>query len=118
MPAQNQKKPGESAIYKLSQQAVKDSERWFPKTAHDVVHHALSLCGEAGEFANVVKNIDRGDASVQDANIRYKMMMELTDAYTYLLCIAGLLKLDLDASYEHVRGMNEKRFGSQEGKSA
>jgi hypothetical protein len=113
MVQQQQKKVGESETYKLSQQCVKDSERWFPERAHDVVHHTLALCGEAGELANIVKKIDRGSLDIKDANVRYQLMMEATDVYVELLAVTGLLKLDLDASYQHVRGLNEKRFGKE-----
>lgn len=105
-------KPGESVTFKLAQQCQEDSRRWFPES-NNIIHHTLSMCGEAGEFANLVKKIDRGSLDIKDANVRHKLMMELTDTYVYLLNIAGLLGLDLERSYEYVRGENEKRFGKK-----
>lgn len=107
MPTQ---KPGESTTFKLAQQCQEDSLRWFPES-NNVVHHALSLAGEVGELCNIIKKIDRGSLDIKDANVRYKLMMETTDVYVYLLNLAALFGLDLERSYEHVRALNEKRFG-------
>jgi len=98
-------------LWKLSQQAHEDSTRWFPNYAGDLVHMTLALCGEAGELANLVKKIQRGDLDIKDAETRYKVMMETTDVQTYVLAIAGLIGLDLDKSVQHIRGQNEARFG-------
>jgi NTP pyrophosphatase (non-canonical NTP hydrolase) len=102
-------------MFQLSQQAHKDSQRWFPATADDLGHLSLALCGEVGEVANIVKKLQRGDKSLKDAQTRFHLMMEIADVQTYLLCIAGLLGLDLDKAVQHVRSENEKRFG-QNGK--
>lgn len=102
----------DGALFKLSQQAHADSQRWFPETSTDLGHQVLAMVGEAGEVANIVKKLQRGDKSLKDANTRYQLMMEITDVQTYLLSIAGLLGLDLDKSVQHVRSENEKRFGN------
>lgn len=104
------RKVGESETFRLSQQCLADSELWFPAKAHSLVHHTLALCGEAGELANLVKKLDRGDLDIKDASVRHKVMMETTDVYVYNLNIAGLLGLDLERSYEIVRGENMRRF--------
>lgn len=98
-------------MFALAKQCNDDSLRWFPNS-HNVVHHTLSLCGEAGELANLVKKIDRGSLDIRDANTRYRLMMETTDVFVYLLNIAFLLGLDLQKAYDHVRAENEKRFGN------
>jgi NTP pyrophosphatase (non-canonical NTP hydrolase) len=67
-------------------------------------------CGEAGEFANLVKKIERGSLRLGDASVRLKLAMELTDTFVYMLNLAGLLGIDLEKSYHLVRGENEKRF--------
>ena len=100
-------------LFRLSQQAHKDSQKWFPETATDLGHLTLAMCGEVGEVANIVKKLQRGDRSLKDANTRYELMMEITDVQTYLFAIAGLLGLDLDKSVQHVRSENEKRFGGK-----
>lgn len=101
-----------SEFGKLSKQCVEDSQRWFGDTgAHkSLAHHTLALAGEVGEFANIVKKIDRGSLDIRDATVRYDLAMELTDVFTYMLNIAGLLNVDLSKSYMHVRANNEKRF--------
>jgi NTP pyrophosphatase (non-canonical NTP hydrolase) len=93
--------------------ALADSERWFPEVAHSVVHHALSLTGEAGEFANLIKKIERGSLDINDPSVRMRLMMELTDTYIYLLNLAGLLNFDLSKAYDMARAQNEKRFTAE-----
>ena len=100
-----------SSLGKLSIQCVQDSERWFgDTTAESVPHHALSMAGEVGEFCNIVKKIERGSLKLEDATTRHALAMELTDVLVYLLNIAGLLGVDLEKSYDHVRALNEERF--------
>lgn len=110
-----EKKVGESDLFKLGKQCVEDSERWFGDQAivYSIPHHTLALAGEVGELANIVKKIDRGSLDIKDANVRYQLMMETTDVFVYLLNIAGLLSLDLEKSYLHVRSLNEQRFIEQ-----
>lgn len=101
-----------SRLEQLERQALDDSERWFGDVAvvKSLAHHVLALCGEVGELANIVKKIDRGSLNPRDAQVQYKLMMETTDVFVYLLNIAGLLGIDLEKSNQHVRGLNEKRF--------
>lgn len=103
--------PEPSNTYRLSLQCLADSERWFGDTAgHDLGHHALALAGEVGEFANIVKKIQRGSLSIGDPKVRHHMATELADVYVYLLNLAGMLKIDLEKAYELVRVQNEQRF--------
>lgn len=101
-----------SATYIRSQLCVEDAERWFGDQAasKSIPHHALALAGEVGEFCNIVKKIERGSLSLNDAKVRFDLAMELTDVYTYMLNIAGLLHIDLERSFGLVRANNEKRF--------
>jgi NTP pyrophosphatase (non-canonical NTP hydrolase) len=99
----------------LARQCHEDSERWFGDTGttepgHDLVHHVLSLCGEAGELANLVKKIDRGSLDINDPSTRIKLASETTDVFVYLLNIAYILRVDLERSYLHIRANNEDRF--------
>lgn len=102
----------DSELVRLSKQCVEDSERWFGDmpAAHSVPHHALSMCGEAGEFANLIKKIDRGSLDLKDAATRIRVAGELTDTLVYLLNLAGLMNINLTATYEMVRSQNDKRF--------
>ena len=100
-----------SHTYKLSQQCVNDSERWFGDTAGaSVPHRALALAGEVGEVCNIIKKIERGSLNLGDAKVRHHLAMELADVYVYLLNIAGMLHVDLERAYELVRTKNEQRF--------
>jgi NTP pyrophosphatase (non-canonical NTP hydrolase) len=102
-------------LKRLSEQCVDDSWRWFGDTGkvNDIVHHTLAMAGEVGEFANIVKKIDRGSLDVNDPGVRKQLGNELTDVLVYLLNIVGLLGIDLDACYRSVRLNNEKRFTAE-----
>lgn len=104
-----------SALWTMSEEAVKDSERWFGDTAivHSIPHNTLALCGEAGELANIVKKIERGSLDIMQPAVRYELMMEIVDVFTYTLNLAGLTKTDLLKAYYHKRGENEQRFMAQ-----
>lgn len=99
-------------ISEMSKQCVIDSDRWFGDTGihRSVAHHALALAGEVGEFCNIVKKIERKSLNLKDPQTRVKLSMELTDIFVYTLNLAGLLNIDLEKSYQLVRGQNEIRF--------
>jgi NTP pyrophosphatase (non-canonical NTP hydrolase) len=107
-------------LEEMSQQCLEDSERWFgdSHTCKSIPHHTLAMCGEVGEFANVVKKIERGSLQLGDAATRLKLAMELADTFTYMLNLAGLLGIDLEKTYHYVRGENEKRFMAQRAERA
>lgn len=103
------KEPSELA--KLSDQANEDSHLWFPRTADDVFFMASVMQAEAGEAVNEIKKWvreGRGPTPVE----RHKAIMEVTDTFTYTLAVAGLMKFDLQRSYEMKRMENVKRFGN------
>ena len=104
-----------SLLAKMSKQAGEDSEKWFDDCAvvHSIPHHTLALAGEVGEFANLVKKIERGDLRMGDARVRHALAMELTDVLTYVLNLAYLLNIDLAKAYEVKRNENDKRFTEQ-----
>lgn len=97
-------------LVEMALQCVADSKRWFPNVTDSIPHHTLAMAGEVGEFANIVKKIERGDLDIHDAATRNKLAMELTDVMVYLLNIAGLLRINLAVTYDVVRKHNEKRF--------
>ena len=97
------------ALVDMSIQAGQDSRRWFPTAATSLVHMSLGLGGETGEFQNLVKKIDRGDATVQE--LRHRLHDELADIFTYYLAIADLTGLDILGAYYVKRQFNEARFG-------
>lgn len=71
---------------------------------------SLSLCGEAGNLANIIKLIDRGELNPEDAKAHFQMVMNLADVFVYVLNIAAILKVDLLRAYEQKVIANEKRF--------
>jgi NTP pyrophosphatase (non-canonical NTP hydrolase) len=109
------KDPNTSATWVLSLQCLEDGQRWFGDQINprDYKHHTLGLCGEVGEFANLIKKIDRGSLDVKSATVRHDLAMELTDVYVYLLNLAGIFGIDLEKSYLQVRAANEERFMKQ-----
>ena len=102
----------DSRLVQLAKQAVTDSDRWFGDTGihQSVPHMTLAMCGEVGEFANLVKKIERRSLDLNDASTRIRLAEELDDVFVYMLNIAGLLHIDLEAVHVQVRGKNEKRF--------
>jgi NTP pyrophosphatase (non-canonical NTP hydrolase) len=104
-----------SLLGQLSIQCIEDSIRWFGDSAlHDNVPYlALAMCGEAGEFANVVKKIQRGSLDPNSPETRVRLAEELTDVFVYMLNIAATLDIDLLKMYEIVRAKNEIRFTMQ-----
>lgn len=105
----------DSELNRLARQCVDDSDRWFGDmpAAKSVPHHALAMCGEVGEFANVIKKIERGSLDLSQASTRVAVASELTDVLVYLLNLAGLMNIDLTATYEAVRRNNERRFTAE-----
>lgn len=107
-----EKKKNNSALGDLSIQCLEDSERWFGDTSviHSIPYHTLCMAGEVGEFANIVKKIQRGSLDFHDSKVRVELANELTDVFVYMLNIAALLQVDLEKSYNAVRANNERRF--------
>lgn len=105
----------EMTLSELSEQCLVDSQNWFGDSdvIYSISHHTLAMAGEVGEFANIVKKIERGSLDASDGNVRLDLAMELTDVFVYLLNIAALLQIDLYKSYQLVRSNNEERFTAQ-----
>lgn len=102
---------GTNVLNDMAAQCQEDSERWFgDQHVNNIVHHTLGMCGEVGEFANIVKKVQRGSLDLQDASTRVKLAEELTDTFVYLLNLAGLMNIDLERVYLNVRAQNERRF--------
>jgi len=99
----------------LAQQCIADSEAWFGDSpiVFSLVHHALAICGETGEFANLVKKIDRGSLKYEDAKTRFDLVMENADVTTYLFNILGILNANGYKAYQRKRAINIERFTKQ-----
>lgn len=72
----------------------------------------VSLTGEVGEFANIIKKIVRGDFKLEEK--RTDIEEELTDVFIYLLKISYQLNIDLENSYLKKMEKNKERFSKYE----
>jgi NTP pyrophosphatase (non-canonical NTP hydrolase) len=94
-------------------QCMIDSEAWFPnvhRQAHSaILHHTLGLAGEVGEFANLMKKVDRDSMSMDEA--LPLLRQELTDVFIYVANLIGYLEMDLEHEYKKKRIQNDQRFG-------
>lgn len=73
----------------------------------------IAFTGELGEFANVVKKINRDRKTIDQKPSREmieKLKEELTDCFTYLLILANILKMDMEKDYLKKVELNHKRF--------
>lgn len=104
-------KIGSNMLNDMAAQCLDDTERWFgDKNINNLNHQTLGMCGEVGEFANIVKKIDKGQLNVSDAGTKVRLAEEAADILTYLLSLCGLLNIDLEKAYLGVRTNNEHRF--------
>jgi NTP pyrophosphatase (non-canonical NTP hydrolase) len=92
----------------LTAQSHQASKEWFPETAFDLGHHALALCGEVGEVANVVKKLQRG--SLEEGEARDLLKGELADVFIYLLNCCAIARIDLAEAYFEKQKFNGERF--------
>lgn len=100
-------------LSELALECGKDSESWFPETAHNVHHHLVALFGELGEFANMVKKVERGTLEL-NKNTHLDMVMELVDAQIYLASLFYIFGINPQQAYEAKRAENLQRFGNEE----
>jgi len=73
-----------------------------------LLHNVVSLAGEVGEIANLVKKLDRGD-------LEFSLMMEqipeeLADVMIYVIKIAYQSGIDLEKAVLEKMDLNETRF--------
>lgn len=97
----------------MIEQCVSDSKQWFPG-AQTLPHMVLSLAGEVGEIANIVKKVQRGSTSLKDPNIQEELALEVIDVLVYLCNVMGNEAFK-DVSWERLwnekRAYNQSRFG-------
>ena len=72
----------------------------------------VSLTGEVGETANIVKKVVRGDFLLDEK--KTDLQEELADIFIYLLKIAYQLGLDLEKAYFEKMENNRRRFEKYE----
>ena len=87
--------------------------QWDTKISDDNVpmlgFTMLALAGEAGEAANLVKKMWRGDFRYTEK--RQELCVEIADIFAYLLKLTYQLGFDLEETYLSKMKENEKRFG-------
>lgn len=72
----------------------------------------ISMFGEIGETANLVKKSVRGDFKLE--TIKEQLSEEIADIFIYLMKICIQLDIDLENSYLNKRKKNMERFKKYE----
>ena len=73
----------------------------------------VALVGELGEFANIVKKVNRDNKTLNkglDEKSLEKLREELTDCFIYIVILSNILEMDLEREYFKKMKLNEKRF--------
>ena len=94
----------------IQQEIVEDNHRFFSSQASNLGHHVMSLCGEVGEVANIIKKIQRGTLDAEDEEVFYDLAGELADVFIYVLSCAGIIGIDMEEIYAAKREFNVARF--------
>lgn len=68
----------------------------------------VSLTGEVGETANIVKKIARGDFKLGEK--KAELQEEIADVFIYLLKLSYQLDIDLEKAYIDKMKKNRERF--------
>jgi NTP pyrophosphatase (non-canonical NTP hydrolase) len=99
----------------IVEQCADDSRRWFPTKSRDLTFLTVCAAGELGEFANVLKKIERGTTSTASELLSAHAAMgeELTDLFIYTCVLADALGVNLEDAYRAKRAFNQRRFGAQ-----
>lgn len=86
------------------------SEKITDNNIHILEHIMLSMVGEFGEAANLVKKVIRGDNGIED--IRAELTEEVIDIFIYVIKLIYQLDIDLEKSYIQKMEKNQIRFKS------
>jgi len=89
-----------------------DSVRWFGDgMQNNLTVMVLGLIGEAGEVADLLKKIQRGSKTLDEA--KPLLAEELVDVFHYWLLLVGMLGINVNEVYAEKRAFNERRFGKE-----
>lgn len=88
----------------------RDTKEWFPDKADDLGFMGLALAGELGELCNLIKKVERGDLTLDEA--RKDIGEEATDVLIYLCEIFGILGISPSHMYDIKRRKNVARFAN------
>jgi NTP pyrophosphatase (non-canonical NTP hydrolase) len=108
----------QNLIDNLTMQCHLDSLSWFPDQARDLTFMTLAVAGEVGEFANLLKKVERGSLDYADPEVKLQMAEELCDIFIYLLNAAAIMNVNLANIYEMKREKNVERFGQPDHQAA
>jgi NTP pyrophosphatase (non-canonical NTP hydrolase) len=95
-------------LKEIAEQCLRDSDEWFPNRSRDPEHHIISVTGEWGEFCNVVKKLQRGSLTLEQA--LPMMREELIDTFIYMFNLAAVMGVDIEREYNDKREQNRVRF--------
>lgn len=107
----------------LGDQVLADSRFWFGNHDDDdlwreAVHFALGIGGESGEVLDVIKKADvcggfmpSCDKHADGKHSIESLGAEMADLLIYLVGMAALLGVDLEAEYARKRAVNIERWG-------
>lgn len=109
-------------LEEMIEQCTADSKRWFPITVDNIPLLALCISGEVGECCNLVKKIERGSLTVEEAtNVEFMnnlgkdtLQEEIVDVLIYLCNLMGakqFANVDWNKIWNDKRAFNENRFG-------
>ncbi len=105
-------------LVKIQEECMQDTLDWFPDMRFDMEFYTVALAGEAGEYADIVKKMMRGDAGYEQPmtpELHREVAFELVDILIYLSLCANVLNVDLAKTYQIKREMNVGRFGRETG---
>lgn len=72
----------------------------------------VSLTGEVGETANIVKKIARGDCLLEEK--KNELQEEIADIFIYLLKMSYQMDINLEEAYLNKMRINQERFQGYE----
>lgn len=97
-------------LQEIQDEITADNHLFFPDKALDLGHHVMSLCGEVGEVANIVKKMQRGTLNPEDEDTQVELASELVDVFIYVLSCAGIIGMNMEEFYGAKREFNVTRF--------
>lgn len=80
-----------------------------PSTEYDM-YYSLALAGEVGEFCNLLKKVKRGSRKLNKC-MKKEMRHELADIQIYLVELAEILGVDLEAATIEKFNLVSKKYG-------
>lgn len=85
-----------------------DTTQYFPSLTATESYLGVALAGEVGEVCNDIKKFVRGDFDFVE--LRNRLRGELPDVLIYLVMLAGVMGIDLEAAWEEKKEYNERRY--------